>query len=310
MTKIIFGAGGQDGKVLKKISPDEDFIEIYSHQIANVDNRNNKNLRRDSVELIFANNRIEEVFFLASINSPAVADEDITTQLSLQNNSKLVFDDFIFCIEMVRKYAPEARIFFASSALIFGMPSNNYQDESQALNPVEFYSLFKVICHDVVKYYRDNKNIFISCGILFPHESEFRKSNYLFRQVFDHATSIWKGNKVSPLLVSDFQFTREWNCAYQTMKCVLELLKHKDPTDVVIGSGIQYSVEEFCNFTYRYFGLDYKQFVLQQKSEMIERSPNLAAKPDKLLKIIGYKPDGDLRALIDRTHKNLSARLV
>jgi len=309
MNKIIFGSRGQDGQILKQMNPNENFIEISSQKVANINVGNNEILRRNSIESIFANKKIEEIFFLSSINSPAFADNDLQAQLSLQNNSKLVFDDFLFIIEMVRKYSPKARIFFASSALVFGMPTSRTQDESQIFKPVEIYSLFKVICHDIVNYYRENKNVFITCGILYPHESEFRKPNYLFRKVIDHAALARNVNEFSPLLISDLQFTREWNCAYQTMKCVIEILKHSDPVDVVIGSGIQYSIEEFCDLAYGYFDLDFKQFVLEQKSELIKRSPNLRAEPGKLLEIISYKPDGDLKALVDRTYRNLSVKL-
>lgn len=309
MPKIIYGSGGQDGQILKKLIPNENFIEISSTKVANLIISKNEKLRRDTIESIFADKQIEEIFFLSSINSSAIVDNEENTSLVLQKNIKLVFDDFLFIIEMVGKYAPEARIFFASSALIFGLPINKPQDETQAYKPVELYGLFKVICHDIINYYRENKNIFISCGILYPHESEFRKQNYLFRKIIDHAALVSRKLNSDPLFIADLQFTREWNCAYQIMKCVIEILKHENPVDLVVGSGIQYSIQDFCKLAYGYYDLDFRQFVLQQKTEMIIRSPNLAAQPAKLIEIIGYKPDGDLEALIDRTNKNLGVRI-
>jgi len=309
MTKIIYGANGQDGQILKKIDPMENFIEISANKVGNLIVSNDETLRRDTIESIFVNKQIDEIFFLSSINSSAIVTNDYDELLMLQKNVKLVFDDFLFVIEMVRKFAPKAKIFFASSALIFGLPLNKTQDESQAYKPVEFYSLFKIICHDIINYYRENKNIFITCGILYPHESEFRKPNYLFRKIIDHSELVRRKPGSSPLLISDLQFTREWNCAYQIMKCVVEILKHENPVDLVIGSGVQHSIEDLCKLAYAYFNLDFKQFVLEQKTELIKRSPNLAAQPTKLMEIIGYKPDGDLKALVKRTYSNLGVML-
>ena len=113
-------------------------------------------------------------------------------------------------------------------------------------------------------------------------------------------------NKNSQLLsVSNIAFKREWNCAYQVMNSSIKSLRLEKPSDYIIGSGIQYSVEQVCFYAFDYFGLNYKEYLVESNFPIAQRSENLVANPSKLQMAIGYCPDGDVKALIARTYLNL-----
>lgn len=303
---LIVGSSGQDGKVLKKI------LEQEGSNIFGINRKSltepKFNLYNSEIKIQLANiltkNVISEVYFLASPNHPASSVLTINRQNEISANLDLFNNKLIFLLEAIKDFSPQTKLFFASSALIFGEPNKIPQDEETEVVPQEVYSVFKQISHDVIRYYRDVLNLFIVTGILYPHESEFRKSNYLFSKIIRNA--LLANKKGSNLLsVSNIAFKREWNCAYQVMNASIKSLRLEKPTDYIIGSGIQYSVEQVCFYAFDYFGLNYKNYLVESSIPITQRSGNLVANPSKLRKAIGYCPDGDVKALIERTYLNL-----
>lgn len=83
---------------------------------------------------------------------------------------------------MVGKYIkgeePEhnIKIYQASSSEMFG-DSPPPQNELTQLNPRSPYGVAKAFAHNMAKVYRDSYDMYITCGILFNHESEKEGSN-------------------------------------------------------------------------------------------------------------------------------------
>jgi len=303
---LIVGSDGQDGKVLTKILQQEGSSVFHMNKKSFTEPK--LKLYDSDIQIQIANalktNFINEVYFLASPSHPASSVLELNHQNELSANLDLLNNRLILLLEAIKNFSPNTKFFFASSALIFGNPIKIPQDEATELAPQELYSLFKQISYDVIKYYRDSLDLFVVTGILYPHESEFRKSNYLFSKIIQHALQANKKN-FQALSVSNISFKREWNCAYQVMNSIIKVLRLKKPSDYIIGSGIQYSVEQVCFYAFDYFGLDYKEYLVESNFPIVQRSENLVANPLKLRRAIGYSPDGDVKALIARTYLNL-----
>ena len=303
---LIVGSDGQDGKVLTKILLQEGSNVFSMNRKSLIEPKLNLSASDIQIQIakILTRNVINEVYFLASPSHPASSVLKVNQQNELSANLDLLNNRLILLLEAIKNYSPKTKFFFASSALIFGKPIKIPQDEETQVAPQEVYSVFKQISHDVIKYYRDILDLFIVTGILYPHESEFRKSNYLFPEIIKHA--LMANNKNSQLLsVSNIAFKREWNCAYQVMSSIIKVLRLEKPSDYIIGSGIQYSVEQVCFYAFDYFGLNYKEYLVESNVPIAQRSENLIANPNKLRRAIGYCPDGDVKALIARTYLNL-----
>jgi len=303
---LIVGSDGQDGKVLTKILKQEGSNVFSMNRNSFIDS--NLKIYNFDIQIqianILARHIIDEVYFLASPSHPASSVLKVSQQSEISANLDLFNNKLIFLLEVIKKSSPNTKFFFASSALIFGEPSKIPQDEETEVVPQEVYSVFKQISHDVIKYYRDVLGLFIVTGILYPHESEFRKSNYLFSEIINHALLANKKNS-QLLSVSNMDFRREWNCAYQVMNSSIKLLRLEKPSDYIIGSGIQYSVEQVCFYAFDYFGLNSNEYLAESNFPIAQRSENLVANPNKLRNAIGFCPDGDVKALIARTYLNL-----
>lgn len=74
-------------------------------------------------------------------------------------------------LEAVRAFAPQARVYQASSSEMFGKVSEEPQSETTAFHPRSPYGVAKVYAYWASVNYREAHNMFVSNGILFNHES-------------------------------------------------------------------------------------------------------------------------------------------
>lgn len=303
---LIIGADGQDGKVLQEILSQRSQKYILQNRSSIRDSLGNikSATSAEEIESIFKYQEISKVYFFAAEHSPALANYDSNGIAQLHKQLDLISDALIVVLESIRRFSPTTKIFFSSSVLIFGTPSESPQSELCPPRPNETYGLFKKISQDIVSFYRENHNIFASSGILFPHESHYRGDNFLFKQIVNFVNSISNGSG-EKLAISDLSFTREWNCAFQVMESIIRILDLEKPQDFVVGSGRQSSIEETCRLAFEVKGLDYRDFVIESGERLISRSPNLVADVRKLQTLVGYSPDGDVASLIERTFKKL-----
>ena len=84
-------------------------------------------------------------------------------------------------LEAVRAYAPDAKVYQASSSEMFGKVDREPQDESTPFYPRSPYGVAKVYAYWACVNYREAHGLFVSNGILFNHESERRGLEFLTR---------------------------------------------------------------------------------------------------------------------------------
>jgi len=305
-SRLIVGSEGQDGSILR-ILFSQSGGKLFRQSRDKVIGPGDKVLGGSSHKLLadlISNENLSEIYFLAAAHSPAVIEKVNSERNQFKEQLDLLTDQLVGTLEEIRIHSPKTKFFFASSALIYGTPSIFPQTEMTLPNPMEPYSLFKKISQEIVNYYRETCGLFGVSGILFPHESEFRKNNFLFKKILNSAKLISEGAS-NPLEIANLDFTREWNCAYQTMRSVIDLMSLDESGDFVVGSGIQKSVREICEMAFNFYGLDFEQHVVASGISTLPRSNMLVADPSKLRSAIGFAPDGDAQALVDRVSEKL-----
>lgn len=306
-TIFIIGSNGQDGQVLQSLLKFENarvfrknrnhILTPEGHIISNSTNKDVENIFRTAI--------IDELYFFAAPNYSASNNLEIPIGVEIIDNINLISDELIFILDLIVKFQPSMKIFFASSALVFGEPSQFPQDEKTKFAPQEIYGLFKKLCQDILLYYRDTKSLFIVIGVLYPHESEYRKSSFLLPTIIRHAFNAQFDDELR-LNIANLEFKREWNCAYQVVLASKKLLNLKTPDLYVIGSGKQFSVGEVCQIVYSFFNLNYEKHVVLSEHKIMSRSSNLIADPEKILSRIGFYPDGDVQSLVSRICSKMS----
>jgi len=148
-------------------------------------------------------------------------------------------------LDAIREVCPKAKFYQASTSELFGDVLETPQKETTPFNPQSPYAISKQFAYWIVKNYRDAYGLFACNGILFNHEAERRGENFVTRKISMAVANILrcKQQKVS---LGNLSAKRDWGYAPEYVECMWMMLQQKKPIDLVIATGEQHSVEEFC----------------------------------------------------------------
>jgi GDPmannose 4,6-dehydratase len=207
--------------------------------------------------------------------------------------------------EAARHIKPDCRVYQASSSEMFGDPKQVPQNESTPFNPMNPYAASKVYAHNLAQIYRKSYNMFISCGILFNHESPHRGMHFLTQKVTYGAACAKLGiknstvlNEVGEPMVKDGKIAlgnldskRDWGYAADYAEAMWLMLQQKEADDYVIGTGQSRTIKQFCEEAFAFVGLKWEDYVMvdQRFVRPTETGPTVAD-ASKARNILGWKP--------------------
>jgi len=214
----------------------------------------------------------------------------------------------------LRASGHELRIYQASSSEMFGEPNMVPQDETTALRPNNPYGAAKVLAHHNAHILRDGSDqMFISCGILFNHESPRRGMQYVTRKVSVGVACI--ANKVKnpplnelgrPIVTKDWKLQmgnlgaqRDWGYAKEYVQFMWMMLQQDKADDYVVATGETHSIEELCETAFAHAGLDWREHVVVNDEFVrpLETGP-LCGNPGKSEKVMGWRPKVHFKELV------------
>ena len=147
------------------------------------------------------------------------------------------------------------RIYQASTSELYGKVEEVPQRETTPFHPYSPYAVAKQYGFWIVKEYREAYNMFCCNGILFNHESERRGETFVTRKISLAAARIAQG-KQDVLYLGNLSSLRDWGYAKDYVECMWLILQNDKPEDVVIATGEQHSVREFCEHAFREAGIE------------------------------------------------------
>src|SRR5579883_3365957 len=205
------------------------------------------------------------------------------------------------------------RIYQASSSEMFGAPTEVPQTERTLLRPNNPYGAAKVLAHHNAHILRDGaEQMFISCGILFNHESPRRGMQYVTRKVTVGVACIANKVKNPPLNelgrpivangkldMGNMDAKRDWGYSKEYVQAMWMMLQQDKADDFVIATGETHSVEELCEAAFQKAGLDWHDHVVVNKDLVrpLETGP-LCGNPAKAERVLGWKPQVRFKELI------------
>lgn len=169
-------------------------------------------------------------------------------------------------LEIVKTLHLDARIYQASTSELFGSTPPPQSELSKFL-PQSPYAVAKLFAHNIARVYRDAYGIFISTGILFNHESPRRSRTFVTRKISTAVSEIIRGERDS-LELGNLHAKRDWGYAPEYTDAMWRILQLSEPIDLVIATGTQYSVADFCNFAFSHVDLDWEKFVISSSKFM------------------------------------------
>jgi GDPmannose 4,6-dehydratase len=193
-------------------------------------------------------------------------------------------------LEAMKKAAPKARFYQASSSEQFGKVHESPQRETTPFYPRSPYGVAKVYAHWITVNYRESFGLYAVSGILFNHESPRRGLEFVTRKVTDAVARIKLG-LAKEVRLGNLDARRDWGYAGDYVEAMWMMLQQPEPDDYVVSTGETRSVRELCDFAFRHVGLDYQQYVVQDPKYFRPAEVDLlVGDPSKAMKKLGWKP--------------------
>lgn len=149
-------------------------------------------------------------------------------------------------LEAMRRVAPTARYYQASSSEVFGAVRESPQTELTPFEPRSPYGAAKAYAHWMTKIYRDAYHLFAVNGILFNHESPLRGRDFVTRKItWGLAQLAVQGASAPPVGLGNMLAWRDWGAAWDYVEGMWSMLQANEPQDFVLATGRTHTVEWF-----------------------------------------------------------------
>ena len=227
----------------------------------------------------------DEVYHLAAQSYVGYSFEDEFSTLNININGTH------YLLSAVKEFAArKVKFYFAASSEMFGKVIETPQKEDTPFNPRSSYGISKVTGYYLTKNYREAYNLHASSGILFNHESPRRGFEFVTRKISYGVARIKKGLQ-KKLKLGNIKSMRDWGHAKDYVEAMWLMLQQDSPGDYVIGTGQKYSVEDFAKKAFSHVGLNYKDYIVLDKT-LVRPSEvdSLLADCSKAKKILKWKP--------------------
>lgn len=202
-------------------------------------------------------------------------------------------------LEALKKAAPNARFYQASSSEQFGKVMAVPQNEETPFYPRSPYGVAKVYGHWITVNYRESFDLFAVSGILFNHESPRRGLEFVTRKISDGVARIACG-QASELRLGNLDARRDWGFAGDYVEAMWRMLQQDAPDDYVIGTGETWSVRDFCEAAFNVVGLDYREYVRQDERFFRPAEVDLlVSDPSKARERLGWTPTVSFNGLVE-----------
>lgn len=311
-TALVIGVSSQDGSYLAELLLAKGYNVVgtvrhtttfYQENIKHLYGK----IKIEAVDLIDSEsignavrtNRPDEVYNIAAQSVPA----DSWTQPFYTGEVTALGPVRVF--EAVRHFAPQAKVYQATSREIYGNIDAERANEETLFDANNPYGIAKAYSHMMMRCYRESYGMFACGGILFNHESPRRSLHFVTRKISAGVACIKNGVKNPPLNelgeplvdrggklhLGNLDARRDWGYAKEYVEAMWLMLQRKNPKDYVIGTNTSYSVADACKIAFEHVGLNWRDHVVSnQKLHRPTEIKELKGDYSLARKELGWKP--------------------
>lgn len=193
-----------------------------------------------------------EVYNLAAISSVARSWQEPDLVRAVNGDAAVALLD--------ASVAVGARFVQASSAEIFGAPTDSPQTESTPLAPTNPYGEAKAAAHAAVAEARE-RGAFAVNAVLYNHESPRRPATFVTRKITRTVAAISRG-EADELVLGTTSVRRDWGWAPDHVDAMVRAARHGEPQDYVVATGVGHSVHELAAAAFARIGIsDWERYL-------------------------------------------------
>ena len=330
---VITGVTGQDGSNMADylIDNHED-IQVYgmSRRVSTPNNGNIEHLLNnprfelfhgDLTDHVSINNAVKkyqpDFFFNFAANSYVGCSWSSPVHVWETNTTGL-----LRCLEAIRLYAPECRVYSAGSSEEMGDVDYSPQDLKHPIKPRSPYGASKAACRHLTKVYRESYGLFAIHSILFNHEGIRRGEEFVTRKITKAVAEIKRdidlGVKIKPLALGNVNSRRDWSDSEDFVRGVWLMMQQDKPVEYVLASGEIHSIKDFVTAAFACAGIpglwsgegmDEKFRLFQENTILAEIDDKyyrpaevelLLGDPSDAKKHLGWEPQISFDKLVER----------
>lgn len=246
-----------------------------------------------SINKVVKNAQADEIYNLGAQSFVGVSfDQPLLTSNVNALGALSIFD-------AVKELSPHSKVYQASSSEMFGN-SDEIKNETSRMYPASPYGVSKVFAHKTAQHYRNAYDLFISCGILFNHESPYRGLEFVTKKITYTLARI-KAKKTDKLVLGNIKAKRDWGFAGDYVQAMWLMLQQKNPSDFVISTRESHSVEEFVKKAFEFAGLENWEKYVEIDNKLIRPQDidNLIGDSSKAQNVLNWKPSMSYNSLVE-----------
>ena len=185
----------------------------------------------------------------------------------------------------------------ASSSEIFKESEKKLNEQSE-FDPKSPYAIAKFKNHNKVFELREKYDWNIISGIMFNHESEFRKNDYLIMKIIQSAIKI-KNNKQDILTLGSTSYIRDWSYSEDIANAIYQIVINGVSGSYVIGSGVGHKIADILDIVFNFLDLDWKKFVNIDESLLRTGDPvKIISDPHRIINDLSWKSEVSFEEMV------------
>ncbi|MFN8045900.1 MAG: GDP-mannose 4,6-dehydratase [Dermatophilaceae bacterium] len=298
---LVTGAAGQDGSYLTERLVADGYavhavvrspvVATDGVSIHEVDLTDHDGLRR-----LVLGTAPDEVYNLGGISSVAQSWSEPVRTAEVSGVAVLAI--LQACLELQQSLGRPVRLLQASSAEIFGEPTDSPQTEATPIRPVSPYGAAKALAHHAVHVYRAH-GLHASTAILYNHESPRRPTTFVTRKITRTVASIAAGSSDS-LRLGNLDARRDWGWAPDYVDAMVRAIRHDRSDDYIVATGHAHSVRDFVAIAFAHVGIDdWERHVVVDPGLFRPADPTLlVGDPGHARRTLGWTTSHDFQALV------------
>jgi GDPmannose 4,6-dehydratase len=305
-TALITGINGQDGSYLAELLLSKNYkvfgiIRPNSRNFTNLEYLKINNdiefipcnlLNIYEVENIISKCNPSEIYNLAAQSS--VFQSYLHPITTFEFNTISVFN----LIESIKKINPKIKLYQASSSEMFGRVKNLPINEMSIIHPVSPYAISKVAAHYTCVNYRESYDMFISCGILFNHESYLRNDGFFVKKVIRESLEI-SLNKRTALKVGNIDIKRDFGYAPKYVEAMYLMLQQETASDYLVCSGQSVSLKDIIYYVFDQLHISKSKCIIDKTLYRPSDIEDIYGTNEKAKNELNWQYDLDFFAVLD-----------
>lgn len=199
------------------------------------------------------------------------------------------------------------KLFFPSSATIYEGYSNRKVNEKTPPTPLTTYSRTKYQTQQKIEQLIESQQLIANIGIMFSHESEFRRSNFFTKTISEFLVD-YKFKKRRKLSVGNISLKRDIGYAGEYTEAIFKLLQSTNNEKYIVSSNKLVTLEDFITTCLNFLEINFetlkgkeslnfinkktgKIFISSKLSNYREIDLNgIQGDNSKIIREIGWKP--------------------